>query len=115
MRLCHTAHLKNGAWDALKPIVNGFEQGEGSCAVLPLTRHQCSIRYGSSRVFLSKSSGDCRRWPGRGGQSHFFRIQLRSCSQIFESGSGIFSNLRIRLLFRLQVPSIQPKFTHVFT
>jgi len=24
----------------------------------------------------------------RGGRSHFFRLQLRSCSKIFESGSG---------------------------
>jgi len=29
--------------------------------------------------------------------------------------SGIFSNLRIRLLFRLRQSSIQPKFNNVFT
>jgi len=33
----------------------------------------------------------------RGGQSHFFKLRLRSCSKIFESGSGNFSNLSIRL------------------
>jgi len=56
----------------------------------------------------------------RGGRSHFLRLRLRSCSKIFESGSGSesgnFSTLRIRLLFRLRLQSsIQPKFTHVFT
>ena len=56
--------------------------------------------------------------PTRGGRSHFFR--LRSCSKISESrsGSGNFSNLWIRLLFRHRLPSIQPKCfflrTHVF-
>jgi len=30
-------------------------------------------------------------------------------------GSGNFSNLRIRLLFKLGLPSIQTKFTHAFT
>jgi len=40
-------------------------------------------------------------------QSHFFR--LRSCSKIFESGSGYSSNLRLLLLFRLRLQSsIQP-------
>jgi len=39
----------------------------------------------------------------RGGRSHFFRLRLRSCSNIFESGSGNFSDLRIRLLFRLRL------------
>ena len=42
-----------------------------------------------------------QRWP-----EHFFRLQLRSCSKIFESGSGYgprnFFNLRIRLLFRFR-------------
>jgi len=38
----------------------------------------------------------------RGVLSHFIRLQLRSCSKIFESGSGNFSNLRIRPLFRLR-------------
>ena len=53
--------------------------------------------------------------PGRGGRSHFFR--LRSCSKIFETGSGseIFSNLRIRLLFRRRLQSMQPKSTNLFT
>jgi len=54
----------------------------------------------------------------RGGRSHFFRLWLRSYSKILESvsGTGYFSNLRIRLLFRLQLQSsIQPWFTHVFT
>jgi len=45
----------------------------------------------------------------RGGQSHFFRLRLCSCFKIFESGSGNFSNLRIRILFRLWLQStIQP-------
>ena len=52
----------------------------------------------------------------RDGRSHSFSLRLRSCSKIFETGygSGNFSNLRIRLLFRLRLPSIQPKFNHVF-
>jgi len=51
----------------------------------------------------------------RGGWSHFFRLRLHSYFEILESGSGSenFSNLRIRLLFRLRLPSIQPKFTQV--
>jgi len=50
------------------------------------------------------------------GRSHFFRLRLHTCSKMFESGSwfGNFSNMRIRLLFRLRLPSIQPKFTHAF-
>ena len=47
----------------------------------------------------------------RGGPCQFFRLQLRSCFKIFESGSGsgYSSNLRIRLPFRLRLPSsIQP-------
>jgi len=52
----------------------------------------------------------------RGGRSHFFRRRIRSCSKIFESGSGNFFNLRIRLLIRLRLQSsIQPLFTYVFT
>ena len=41
----------------------------------------------------------------RGGRSHFFRLRLRSWSKILESGSGNFSNLRTRLLFRLRLRS----------
>jgi len=40
----------------------------------------------------------------RGGRSHFFRLRLRTCSKIFdsvhESGSGNFSNLKIRRNYR---------------
>ena len=45
----------------------------------------------------------------RGGRSHIFKLRLRSCSKIFESESGskFFSNLRIRLLSRLRLPSIR--------
>jgi len=54
----------------------------------------------------------------RGCRSHVFRLPLRSCSKILESwsrsGSRNFSNLRIGILFRLRLPSIQPKFTQVF-
>jgi len=52
-----------------------------------------------------------------GGRSHFFRLRLRSCFKIFESGfgSGNFSNLRIGHLFRLRVQSRQPKITNGFT
>jgi len=52
-----------------------------------------------------------QRWH----RSHFFILLLRTSSKMFESGSGKFSSLRIRLLFRLRLPSIQPKFTHVVT
>jgi len=60
-------------------------------------------------------------WPpllneGHRDRSHFLRLRLHSFSKIFESGSSNFSNLRIRLLFSLLLPtSIQPKFTHIFT
>jgi len=54
-----------------------------------------------------------------GGRSHFFRLRLRFCSKFFESGSGSrcvnFSNLRVRLLFRLLRQSRQPKITNDFT
>ena len=56
-----------------------------------------------------------QRWP----ESHFqvagVTLRLRSCSKIFESGSENFSHLRIRLLFRLRLPSMQPKFSKFFT
>jgi len=32
-----------------------------------------------------------------------------------ESGSGNILNSRVRVLFRLRLLSIQPKFTHIFT
>ena len=51
----------------------------------------------------------------RDDRNHFFRLRLRLCTKMFESGSGNFSNLRIRLLFWLRLPSIQSKFTNVFT
>jgi len=34
-----------------------------------------------------------------GGHSHIFKLQLYSCSRIFESGSKILSNLGTQLLF----------------
>jgi len=50
----------------------------------------------------------------KGNSAHFCRVPLCSCSKIFESGSGNFLNLRIRLLFRLRLQSsIQPQFTYV--
>jgi len=54
------------------------------------------------------------------GRSHFFRLRPRSSFKIFESVPGFetsnFSNLIIRLLFRLRLQSsIQQKFSHVFT
>jgi len=54
-----------------------------------------------------------KRQCTRGGRSHIFRLWLRSCSKIFEprTRSEIFSNLRIRLGFRLRLPSIQPKYS----
>ena len=51
------------------------------------------------------------RWHTAVAGSFFW---LCSCSKIFESGSGNFLNLRIRLLFRLRLQSsIQPQFTYV--
>jgi len=43
-----------------------------------------------------------------GGRSHFFRLRLRSCSKIFQfgSGSGNSSILRIRPLFGLRLQSL---------
>jgi len=56
-------------------------------------------------------------------RSQFCRLRVCSCSKIFESGtrsgSGSFSNMRIRLLFRLRLPSVQlgiyPYFTKEIT
>jgi len=44
---------------------------------------------------------------GIGGRSHIFRLRLWFCSKISEPGSrsGTFSNLRIRLLFKLRQSS----------
>ena len=65
-----------------------------------------------------RCNGRGRLWI-RGGRSHFFRLRLRSCSKIFESGSvsgsGNFSNVRIRLLFRLRLQSRKPKITNGLT
>jgi len=68
----------------------------------------------SSFVCISESL-DVSCWGGnansthrsriKGGRSHFFRLRLRSFSKSFESWSGNFSNLRIQLLFRLQLIS----------
>ena len=54
-----------------------------------------------------------RLWGGD-RRSHFFR--LRSCFQISESGSGSenFKQMRIRLLFRLRLQSMQTKITNGF-
>jgi len=51
----------------------------------------------------------------RDGRRFFFRLPLRSCSKIFESwsGSGNFSNLRIRFLFRLRYHRSNREFTLV--
>ena len=59
-----------------------------------------TITFGSlvycSRRSIVHNTGDIQRWP----ESFFW---LCSCSKIFESGSGNFANLRIRLLFRLRL------------
>jgi len=49
-------------------------------------------------------------------RSNFFGLRFRSCSKIFEAGSGPenLSNLKIRPLFRLRPRSTQPHFTNVF-
>jgi len=79
----------------------------GSCS-----GKNCRLRPESTRALRLRDW--CRPGPTfRGGRSHFFRLRLRSCSKIFwsgsESGSCTFSNVRIRLLFRLRLPSpIQP-------
>jgi len=105
----------------------------GWCAlssIIHQRRQDCQIRYAHDAprlhwkfiwcAVLKRSIAHCFLAVCRSGRSHFFKLRLRSCSKIFESWSGfrsgIFSNLRIRLLFRLRVPSsIQPKFTHLFT
>jgi len=55
---------------------------------------------------------------GRSGRSHIFSLRPRSCSESVEpryrSESAKFSNLRIRLLLRLRIPSMQSKFSNVF-
>jgi len=51
----------------------------------------------------------------RGVRSHIFILRLHSCSKIIESGSKNVLILRIGLLFRLRIPSIQPKFSNDFT
>jgi len=53
----------------------------------------------------------------RGGRSLIFRPRLRSCSKIFEceSGAEFFFNLRIRILFKIRPPSMQPIFSNFCT
>ena len=70
------------------------------------------------KVFISKNCWKNKARNLLPDKPHFFRLRLRSCSKIFESGSeswsGNSSNLRIRLLFRLRLQSlIQPKFVMV--
>jgi len=77
----------------------------------------CAVRLYCAVCYRVRDTSTLLIW---GGRSHFFRLWLRSCSKIFESGpgsgSGTSSNLRIRLLFRLRLQSLnQPKFTHVIT
>jgi len=55
----HTEDFKNGNW-GLSSVVLGVNE---SRAVLPLTRHQCSIHCESSRVARAQASGDGRRRP----------------------------------------------------
>jgi len=62
------------------------------------------FRSGSDYQILISAQHCCRYWLGlsqiRGDRSQFFRLRLRSCSRTFEtgsqSGSGNFSNFRIR-------------------
>ena len=69
-----------------------------------------------SRAIIMFSVKIIHAWTSRatrGGRSQFFRFLIRSSSKIFESGSGTgsgnFSNLRIRVPFRLWLQSsIQP-------
>ena len=75
--------------------------------------HFCNVRWCMANHSLSSCVCDVDHesamkyhyyyYVTRGGWSHFFRLRIRSCSNIFESGSGSgnFSNLRICPLFRL--------------
>ena len=70
-------------------------------------REEIPILFLTMYAYPFRTLGD-EHWT-RGVQSRFFRLRLRSCSKIFESGSGNFSNIRIGLLFRLRLQSsIQP-------
>jgi len=62
-------------------------------------------------VRSSLTTGRLQRWP-----ESLYQTPTPLLLKIFESGSGSFSNLLIRHLFRRRLQSsIQPKFTHVFT
>jgi len=74
-------------------------------------RKECFHSQESDTMILSEYIFHLLR---RGGRSHFVRLRLHTCSKIFECGFGKFSNLRIRLLFTLRLPSIQRKSTNVF-
>jgi len=64
--------------------VDGLEQGKGLRAVLPLTRYQCNIHCGSSRMAYGSSKGNGRRRPlatrpvSKGGLRKFFAT-LEKC------------------------------------
>jgi len=77
----------------------------GFCSPLLASVHLCWLLFTSAGFCSPLLASDWQKWALQswGGRSHFFR--LRSCSKIFESGSGNFSNLRIRLLFRLRIQS----------
>jgi len=51
----------------------------------------------------------------KGGRTRVFRLSLCSCYKIFESVSEVLSILKFRLLFKLQQPSLQPKFSNIWT
>ena len=77
----------------------------------------CGTTLLSRRQRFNQHATSLRRCGSRGGRSHTFRHRFRSCSKLFESESGfeIFSNLRIRLPFRLRLPSTPQKFSDIFT
>jgi len=65
--------------------------------------------YEQRRIFIFGALGYFKLGAlleGRGGRSHIFRHRYRSDSKIIKSGSEKCSNLSIRLLFRLWIPSM---------
>ena len=100
------------------PCSSSTHRGLGKKATVTLQKFlKRPGRESNSR--LTSTEADAFTTMSRAGQrwqKSYFQTTTYSCSTIFSSGSGsvIFSNLRIRLLFKLQpIASIKPKLSNI--
>ena len=128
LRSAHKQQHSPYCWHVLDSNWSAVHRGTSArhCPPRACERHSPSgIARGSriwrsiSRWGCSSTSGSCtlcrqeQEWmKDRAGRSHISKLWIRSsCSIIFECGSDseVFLNFRIRLLFKLWKPALQPK------